>query len=155
MGKKVAPQDYYYEEYYYQPMPKRVKRSIRKLTESSWLAQSISDMMMVESDARGFTPRWLCLQTLKYIVNEADDKCNPTIYYQNTRGDLEIVVRNIPSLTQYGSDFTRAKMRNKLRGIAERYKDDNGNYTVLVNTTHDLNSALINVSKLMYQIRSH
>lgn len=109
--------------------------------------------MRAESDSRGLTSRWSCLLTLKCIVNEADNPANPTIYYQNTRGYLEIVVCDIPALTQYGTDFDREGMRGKLRGLAERYTDDDGDYTVRVNTTHDLNSATINVSELMFQIR--
>jgi hypothetical protein len=44
----------------------------------------------------------------------------------------------------------------KLRGLAERYKDDNGQYIVCVLTTHDLNSATIkDVSELLYQLGKH
>lgn len=129
------------------------KTTTRKLEESSWLAQTLIDMMEVESDKNGYTSKWSCLLTLKLIVNEADNKDNQTIYYQNTSGKLEIVVCDIPSLMQHGWDFDREGMRGKLIGLAERYTDDEGNYTVRVLTTHDLNSAMINVSDLMEQIR--
>jgi hypothetical protein len=44
-------------------------------------------------------------------------------------------------------------MQNSLRGLAERYKDDDGNYIVSVLTTHDLNSAIIkDVSELLFQM---
>lgn len=131
----------------------RVKATTRKLTESSWLAQTLVDMMKVESDASGYTPKWSCLQVLKYIVNEADNPDNPDIYYRNTSGKLEIVVREIPSLILHGTDFDQMGVQNKLRGLAERYTDDDGNYTVIVQTTHDLNSATIDVSGVMDQIR--
>jgi hypothetical protein len=131
----------------------RVKATTRELTESSWLAQTLVDMMEVESDANGYTSKWSCLQVLKIIVNEADNKDNQTIYYQNTAGKLEIVVCDIPSLMQHGWDFDREGMRGKLMGLAERYTDDDGDYTVSVKTTHDLNSATIRVSDLMEQIR--
>jgi len=128
------------------------KCKTRTLNESSWLAQSISDMMSAEFDARGVTPKRFVLEVLKIIVNEADNNDNQAIYYQNTEGKLEIVVCDIPSMTQYGSDFDREGMRSGLRGLAEKYKNDDG-YTVFVNTTHDLNSATINVSDLMYELR--
>jgi hypothetical protein len=131
----------------------RVKVTPRKLEESSWLAQTIADMMRVESDKNGYTSKWACLEVLKHVVNEADDKDNPTIYYRNTDGKLEIVICKIPSLVQHGTDFCLEGMQNKLRGLAERYKDDDGNYTVSVKTTHDLNSATINVSGVMDSIR--
>jgi len=129
------------------------KMQTRKLNESSWLAQTIFDMMESESNKNGFTTRWNCLATLKLIVNEADNEENETIYYQNTNRKLEIVVSDIPSLVQHGWDFDREGMRGKLMGLAERYTDDDGNYTVRVMITHDLNSAVINVSDLMDQIR--
>lgn len=99
------------------------------------------------------TPKYFVLEVLKIIVNEADNNDNLAIYYQNMGGKLEIVVCDIPSMTQHGTAFDLEGMRNGLRGLAERYKDDEGNYTVFVNTTHDLNSATINVSDLMYELR--
>jgi hypothetical protein len=47
-------------------------------------------------------------------------------------------------------------MQNRLRGLAERYKDDDGMYIVSVSTTHDLNSATImDIDELMFQISTH
>lgn len=138
-------------------MIKKCKTTTRPLTESSWLAQSIRDMMTTEFDAHLdehlVTPKYFVLEVLKIIVNEADNNDNRSIYYQNTGGKLEIVVCDIPSMTQYGSDFDQEGMRCGLRGLAEKYKNDDGYYTVFVNTTHDLNSATINVSDLMYELR--
>jgi hypothetical protein len=47
-------------------------------------------------------------------------------------------------------------MQNKLRGLAERYKDDEGMYLVSVLTTHDLNSCIIkDLGELIYQMGTH
>lgn len=131
---------------------KRIKT--RELTDSSWLAQSIKDRMEVESEANGITPRWNCLQTLHIIVNEADDPNNENIFYDKYNGKRSIIICDIPSLAlKHGSDFNKEGMQNKLRGLAERYKDDDGQYLVSVMTTNDLNSCMINdVSELMFQM---
>jgi hypothetical protein len=129
------------------------KIGTRKLEESSWLAQTLQDRMDEEMDANGATIRWHCLHTLKVIVNEADDPGNPSIYYDNSDGKRQIVICDIPSLTKHGTDFDREGMQAKLRGLAERYKDDDGQYLVSVLTTHDLNSATIkDLSELLYQL---
>ena len=131
----------------------RKKVATRKLEESSWLAQTLVDMRTAEFDVNGCTPKYSCIHTLKLFVNAADDKDNDTIYYQNTNGNLEIVVCDIPAFYEEGTDFDREGMCGKLLGLAERYKDEDGNYTVSVKITHDLSSAIINVSKLMDSIR--
>ena len=125
----------------------------RELQESSWLAQIIQDRMDIESDAKGFTSRWHNLQTLKIIVNEADDPNNDTIYYDNYDGKRQIIICDIPSLMKHGLDFCREGMRSKLLGLQASTTDDNGMYTVILLITHDLNSATINdVSELLNQI---
>jgi len=44
-------------------------------------------------------------------------------------------------------------MQAKLRGLAERYKDDDGMYIVTVATTHDLNYAIIkDITELLHQM---
>lgn len=126
------------------------KSKMRKLLESSWLAQILDDMMKVEFDTYGFTSRWSCMEILKFIVNEADNPDNQKIYY--SEGKQEIILCEIPSLIQHGSDFDLDGVQNKLRGLS-RYKDEFGNETVIVKTTHDLNSGTIKISDLMYQIR--
>jgi hypothetical protein len=130
-----------------------LKSKTRKLAESSWLAQTLQDRMDEEMRKNGVTIRWRCLQTLKVIVNEADDPDNQSIYYDNNDGKRGIVICDIPSLMKHGTDFDREGMRAKLRGLAERYKDDDGQYLVSVLTTHDLNSATIkDLSELLYQL---
>lgn len=130
-----------------------ISNKIRKLEDTSWLAQSIKDKMDVEFETNGITSRWNCLHVLHIIVNQADDLNNENIFYENR----QIIIRDIPSLTcEYGFDFNREGMQSKLRGLAERYKDEDGHYLVSVLTTHDLNSAKINdISELMYQLSSN
>lgn len=130
-----------------------VKATTRKLEDTSWLAQIIKDKMEVEFDKNGASIRWHCLHTLHIIVNEADAPDNQSIYYDTYNGQRAIVICQIPSLMKHGTDFDREGMRCKLRGLAERYKDDNGHYLVSVLTTNDLNSATIkDISELMYQL---
>ena len=130
---------------------------MRNLEESSWLAQVIKDKMEVEFDKNGDSSRWHCLHTFYIIVREADNPDNDNIYYSNYNGQRSIMVREIPSMvTPYGLDFDTNGMQCKLRGLAERYTDDNGQYVVSVLTTHDLNSASINdISELLYQLGTH
>ncbi len=127
-----------------------MKTETRKLSETSWLAQIISDKMEVEFAKNSASEKWLCLQTLKAIVNEADSGADG-IYRQNRDGRLQIVVSSIPSLAmKYGLDFTAEGMLRKLTGLAERYRAEGGGYIVRVLSTHDLNSATIeDVSALM------
>lgn len=129
------------------------KSTTRKLEETSWLAQIIRDKQDVEFDTKGPTPRYFALNTLRVIINEADDKENDKIYYANYNGKRQIIICEIPSLMKHGYDFDTYGMQNKLRGLAERYKDDNGNYIVSVLTTNDLNSATVNdLEELLYQM---
>jgi len=130
---------------------------MRKLEDSSWLAQIIKDKMEVEFDKNNDSPRWHSLHTLYIIVKEADDTDNHEIYYSNHNGKRSIVICNIPSLMmKYGYDFDTNGMQCKLRGLAERFKDDDGMYLISVLTTHDLNSATIkDLSELMFQITYH
>ena len=132
----------------------KLSNTIRKLEDSSWLAQIIKDKMDVEFDNNGASIRWNCLHTLHIIVNEADDTNNEKIYYDNYNGKLSITICEIPSLMKHGYDFDVYGMQNKLRGLAGRYTDDNGNYIVSVLTTHDLNSATIySISDLLYSMQ--
>jgi len=133
----------------------KISNTIRKLEDTSWLAQTIQDKMDVESDKNGFSSRWHCLHILKIIVNEADDSNNQTIYYDNYNGIRSIIICEIPSLMKHGTNFDVYGMQCHLRGLAERYKDDDGNYIVSVSTTHDLNSATIkDISELLYAMAS-
>jgi hypothetical protein len=132
---------------------KRQKQPGRELQETSWLAQVIADKMEAESGKFGLYPtsRWNCLHTLLAIVNEADDPENDKIYYDNCDGKRQIIICDIPSLVKHGTDFDREGMRNKLSGMAEKYKDDEGMYLVHMLVTHDLNSAVIkDVSGLLF-----
>ena len=132
------------------------KQTMRKLEDSSWLAQTIKDKMDIEFEKNGASPRWNALHTFKLIVNEADDTNNETIYYDNCDGKRQIIICDIPSLMKHGTDFDREGMRGKLMGLAARYTDDDGMYIVSVLTTHDLNSATIkDVSELLYQMGTH
>lgn len=132
------------------------KQTARKLEDTSWLAQIIRDKMEVEFDKNGASARWHCLHTLHIIVNEADDPDNHRIYYGSYNGYRSIVICEIPSLMKHGIDFDTYGMQCKLRGLAERYNDDDGQYIVSVLTTNDLNSATIkDISELMYQISTH
>lgn len=130
------------------------KIKTRELTDTSWLAQSIKDRMEVEFDNNGTTSRYNCLHTLHIIVNAADDPNNENIYYDDYNGKRSIIIRDIPSMAlEHGLDFNQEGMQNKLRGLAERYTDDDGQYLVSILTTHDLNSATINdISELMFQM---
>ncbi|WP_373325603.1 hypothetical protein [Sporomusa paucivorans] len=129
------------------------KATTRKLEDTSWLAQIIKDKMEVEFDKNGGSIRWNCLHTLYIIVKEADNPENDQIYYDTYNGKRVITICKIPSLMEYGTDFDREGMRCKLRGLAERYTDDDGQYIVSVLTTNDLNSATIkDVSELLYQM---
>lgn len=132
------------------------KQKTRKLEETSWLAQIIKDKMEVEFNKNGSSNKWHCLHTLYIIVKEADNQENASIYYDNYDGKRQIIISEIPSMMKYGTNFDTCGMQSKLRGLAERYTDDDGNYIVHVLTTHDLNSATIkDVSELMYQMGTH
>jgi len=69
-------------------MARKTKSSntVRKLEDSSWLAQIIQDKMDVESSKMGLwvSSRWKSLNTLHIIVNKADDKDYDNIYLRNT-----------------------------------------------------------------------
>lgn len=139
-------------------MARRKKTQTRKLEDTSWLAQIVADRMEVESEKMGLYPssRWHCLHTLHIIVNEADDPENPNIYYANDNHKRSIIICEIPSLMKHGTDFDTYGMQCKLRGLAERYKDDEGQYIVSVLTTNDLNSATIkDIEELLYQMSKH
>jgi hypothetical protein len=128
----------------------------RELEETSWIAQILADKMETEFEKNGGSARWHCLHTLKIIVNEADDQNNDNIYYSDYNGKRSIVICEIPSLMKHGTDYDTNGMQCKLRGLAERYKDDDGQYIVSVLTTNDLNSATIkDISELMYQLGTH
>ena len=131
----------------------KISNKVRKLEETSWLAQIIADKMEVEFDKNGASARWHCLHTLRIIVSEADDPENSNIYYDNYNGKRSIVICDIPSLMKHGTDFDREGMQCTLRGLAGRYTDDDGQYIVSVLTTNDLNSATIkDVSELLFQM---
>lgn len=132
----------------------RTSNTVRQLEDTSWLAQTIQDKMDVEFDKNGASARWHCLHTLHIIVNEADNSNNHKIYYDNYNGRRSIVICEIPSLVlKHGANFDVYGMQCSLRGLAERYKDDDGNYIVSVLTTNDLNSATIkDLSELMFQL---
>ncbi len=119
------------------------KITTRKLEETSWLAQGLADRMDIEVKENGESGEWNALRTFKFAVNCADT-CEWGMYYDNdTRTNNRlIIVPNIP----YG-------MQSNFLGLAERCKDAEGHYTVHVLVTHDLNSAVINVSRLMDAIR--
>lgn len=130
------------------------KIKTRQLEESSWLAQIIRDKQDNEFEKNGVSYRFTALQTLRVIVNEADDVNNDKIYYDKLHNKKQIIICEIPSLViKHGTDFDTYGMQCKLRGLAERYKDDDGNYIISILTTHDLNSATINdLEELMYQM---
>ena len=93
------------------------------------------------------------MAVLHIIINEADDINNENIFYDNVDNKRQIIIRDIPSLMKYGTDFDREGMQAKLRGLAERYKDDDGMYIVTVATTHDLNYAIIkDITELLHQM---
>ncbi|MFA6071563.1 MAG: hypothetical protein WC810_23550 [Janthinobacterium sp.] len=135
------------------------KQSTRKLEDTSWLAQVIKDKMDAESEKMGLwvSSRWNALNTLHIVVNEADDQTNDNIYYDTYNRKRSITICEIPSLTiKHGYDYDTEGMQCRLRGLAERYKDDDGMYIVSVLTTNDLNSATIkDLEELMFQIGTH
>lgn len=125
----------------------------RELTDTSWLAQIVSDKMHAEFDKNRNSILYNCLAVLYIIINEADDINNTNIFYDNVDNKRQIIIRDIPSLMKYGTDFDREGMQAKLRGLAERYKDDDGMYIVTVATTHDLNYAIIkDITELLHQM---
>ena len=130
---------------------------LRKIEETSWLAQEFADQAYVESERMEIfypTARYFNMHMLKIIVNLADDPDNPNVYRENRDGKLWIIICDIPDLSvEEGSGYSRYGIRCKLSGIAESYKDQDGGYTVHVLQTHDLNSCTINVSDLMDSIR--
>lgn len=132
----------------------RQKITTRKLEDTSWLAQAIQDKMDVEWEKNSASPKWHSLHVLHIVANMADDKDNSNIYYDDYNGKRGITICNIPNCNfEQGSNFDTLGMQCKLRGLAERYKDDDGMYIVSVLTTHDLNSARIyDISELIYQI---
>jgi len=132
----------------------KLSNTPRKLEDSSWLAQIIKDQMDIEFKENNASPHWNCLHTLHIIVNEADNSDNSNIYYNNFDNTRSIIISEIPSLIlKHGTDFCTEGIQCKLRGLSERYKDDEGNYIVSVLTTHDLNSATIkNISELLYSM---
>jgi len=105
----------------------------RKLTESSWLAQSLADMIEECNDSS----KVACLEVLKYAVNFADNENYQQVYRENRSGKLYIVIMRIPP-----------EMRNGLCGLAARYQEGAN-----VLTTHDLNSATLCITDIMAQIR--
>ena len=135
------------------------KQTARKLEDTSWLAQIIKDKMDVEFEKMGswVSSRYNSLHTLHIIVNEADDKENGNIYYDTYNGKQSITICEIPSMVmKHGTDYDTEGMQAKLRGLQERYKDDDGMYIVSVLTTNDLNSATIkDLEELMYQLGTH
>jgi len=137
-------------------MARAKKIQTRKLEDTSWLAQTIQDKMDLEFEKNNGSSRWNCLHTLHIIVNEADNQENNNIYYETYNGKRSITICEIPSLMKHGTDYNTEGMQARLRGLAERYKDDDGMYIVSVLTTHDLNSATIkDIEELMYQIGTH
>ena len=110
------------------------KQATRKLEDTSWLAQIIQDKMNIEFDKNCASPRWHCLQTLHIIINEADDQVNHSIYYDTYNGKRSIVICEIPSLMKHGTNFDKNGMQAKLRGLAERYTADDGQYIMSVLT---------------------
>jgi len=130
----------------------------RKLEDSSWLAQIVQDKIDVEFDKMGSWPsgRYNALRTLHIIINEADDTENGNIYYDTYNGKRSITICEIPSLMKHGTDFDTNGMQCRLRGLQERYKDDDGMYIVSTLTTNDLNSCTIyDIEELMYQLGTH
>ena len=131
----------------------KLKIKTRELTDTSWLAQIIADKMHVEFNKNRNSILYNCLTVLHIIINEADDINNKNIFYDNVDNKRQIIIRDIPSLIKYGTDFDREGMQAKLRGLAERYKDDDGMYIVTVATTHDLNYAIIkDITELLHQM---
>jgi hypothetical protein len=117
----------------------------RKREDTSWLAQSITDMMEIEHAQNGDSSRLHCLATVRYTVQCADDNNNGWgIVYGNDQATGERLI-TIPSIP-YG-------MQPDYLGLAECSKDAEGQYTVHALVTHGLNSAVINVSRLMAAMR--
>jgi hypothetical protein len=114
------------------------KITTRKLQETSWMAQSIADMMDEEFEKNGQSSKWIVLRTFKFIVRCADTGEWGMFYDNDQRTNNRMVV--VPSIP-YG-------MQPDFLGLEARYQN-----TASVLTTHDLNSAIINVSRLMEAIR--
>lgn len=117
-----------------------MKAQTRKLTDTSWLAQSVMDMAAVEYAKNGESGKYKTLKTLRFIVQCADES-KLGMFFSNNRDGRQIFIPTIPS-----------GMQPEFLGMAELYQDEKG-YTVHVMTTHNLNSAEISISRLMDAIR--
>ncbi len=118
------------------------KIATRKLEETSCLAQTIADMMEVERAKNGAYGRWCVLQTFKLAVNCADTGEWGMYYDNDSRTNHRLII--IPTIP-----FSK---QNEFLGLANATQDAQG-YTVNCFVTHDLNSATIDVSRLMDVIR--
>lgn len=84
--------------------------------------------------------KWKACDILETIVEQArNTNCSEIIFGKSKN---HIVITNIPSLYQYGTDYDAEYVAARLRGLAEAMQDISG-YLVFVKTTHDLNSAEI------------
>lgn len=110
----------------------------RKLEETSWLAQTVADMITVEFDKNGQSSKWLVLRTFKFVVRCADTGEYGMFYDNDRRTNNRLVI--VPSIP--------CGMQPDFLGLEANFQD-----AVNVLTTHDLNSAVINVSRLMESIR--
>jgi hypothetical protein len=116
------------------------KTTMRKLEETSWLAQVIADKMDVEFSKNGESGKWLALKTFKFVVNCADTGEWGMRYENIEKYNAGLVRQIIIPTIPYG-------MQPEFLGMQARYDRDD---IISVLVTHDLNSAVIkDTSRLM------
>ena len=120
------------------------KTPARKLEETSWLAQTLSDKIEIEFSENGESAKWRAFKFFKFVVNCADTgewgMRYENIEKYNTGLVRQIVIPTIP----YG-------MQPEFLGMQARYDRDD---IISVLVTHDLNSAIIkDISRFMDAIR--
>ena len=96
------------------------------------------------------SPMWCTQDLLVKILTRIDqDNINTDL----SSAGLVITIRDIKPMLEEGSDFSVYGIQCLLRGIAERFKNEDGSYNIDLKTTHDLNSCRINLTELLFVLR--
>ena len=112
--------------------------ALRKLEETSWLAQIVRDRMAACNDSGNITKASM-YSVLLSVIHEAENPEAEDVYFDTYGGRRGIIICRLRSM----DGCEREYLERVLRGIGERYKDVDGDYIVSVVTTHDLNHAYI------------
>jgi hypothetical protein len=95
-------------------------------------------------------PKWLSMDMIRKILMRVD---GDNISTECTTKGLIVTISPIRSMLEEGSDFSVYGIQTRLRGMAERYKNEDGSYNIDLKTTHDLNSCRINLTEFMFVLR--